>query len=140
MKEKVFEFLKTKLTGVQESYLQGVASQLSKTITTEEQIETTITAGVINVIKHSAQVLQTEGDKRATEAQKSAIENYKRKHNLDDNIGGVDSGNGQPKWFKDYLKKQEKATMELIGLLVGNQPIQVMKTIATLVTILKEKK
>ena len=85
MKEKILAFLKSKLTGVSESYLSGVAETLSKTITEESQIETAISAGVIETLKFSAAQLQIEGDKRATEAQKTAVKNAFEKLGLDEN-------------------------------------------------------
>lgn len=84
MKEKILAFLKTKLTGVSESFLLGVADLYSKTITEDTQIETTLSAGVIDLIKLSAGQLQTEGDKRATEAAKTALANWRKEKGLDE--------------------------------------------------------
>ena len=85
MKEKILTFLKSKLSGVSESFLLGVAEHYSKTVTEEKQIETTFTDGVIDLLKSNAGLLQTEGDKRATEAAKTALKNYQEKHGLDEN-------------------------------------------------------
>lgn len=85
MKEKILAFLKTRLTGVQESFLLGVADLYSKTITDETQIETTLSGGVIDLLKLSAGQLQTEGDRRATEATKTAVKNALEKFGLDEN-------------------------------------------------------
>ncbi len=82
MKEKILAFLKTKLSGVQVTYLEGVAEMYSKTITEESQIETTFNEGVVSVLKFSATHSQSESDRRATEAQQTGIANYEKKHNL----------------------------------------------------------
>jgi hypothetical protein len=128
MKEKIVLFLKTKLNGVQESYLQGVAEHYSKTVTDEKQIETTFTDGVIDLLKLNASLLQAEGDKRATEAQKTALKNFQEKHGLDENGKLIDDpskrGPGrpkkdvepdpdEPKWFTAYKKEQQEATEKL---------------------------
>lgn len=94
MKEKVLAFLKTKLNGVAESYLLGVADYYAKTITEESQIETTLNDGVVNLLKFNASQLQVEGDRRATEAQKTALKNFLEKNGLDEN--GKPKANPQP--------------------------------------------
>lgn len=85
MKEKILAFLKSKLTGVSEAYLSGVADLFGETITEESQIETTFPDGVIKLLKHNSGQLQTEGDRRATEAQKTAVKNALEKLGLDEN-------------------------------------------------------
>lgn len=101
MKEKILQFLKTnaKLSGVQDSYLLGVAEHYAKSITDETQIATTFTDGVVDFIKLNAGLLQSDGDKRATEAAKTALKNYQDKHGLDEN--------GQP-IKKAETKKKKK--------------------------------
>jgi len=86
MKEKILSFLKTntKLQGVPENYLLGVAEHYSKTVTEETQIATTFTDGVIDLLKLNANLLQSEGDKRATEASKTALKNFQKEHGLNE--------------------------------------------------------
>lgn len=100
MKEKIYAFLKTKLQGVPENYLLGVADHYSKTVTEETKIETTFTDGVIDFIKHNAAFIQSEGDRRATEASKTALKNYLEKHGLDEN--------GKPIETKPPKKKKKE--------------------------------
>ena len=85
MREKVLAFLKGKLQGTSESYLNGVADFYAKTITEETEIETTLNDGVIGLLKLNAGILQTEGDRRATEATKTAVKNAFEKLSLDEN-------------------------------------------------------
>ena len=82
MKEKILAFLKTKLSGVPNSFLEGVSHQLTTTITEESQIETVINAGLIAALQASAQYSQQEGDRRATTATETAIKGYEQKYNL----------------------------------------------------------
>ncbi len=74
-----------KLQGTSESYWRGVAQHYAKTITDETQIETTLDDGVIGLLKLNAGILQTEGDRRATEATKTAVKNAFEKLGLDEN-------------------------------------------------------
>lgn len=127
MKEKILSFLKSKLTGVSESYLSGVAEFYSKTITEDSQLETTFPDGVIELLKHNAGLLQTEGDRRATEAQKTAVKNALEKLGLDET--GKPKGTPPtpptppdpniPKWFTEWTAKQEQETTALKSKLEG---------------------
>lgn len=81
MKEKILQALKTKYTGVQALVLDRVADELAKTVTEEANIETAI-GGVGGLITTFNSILQSEGDRRATDAQKTAIGNYEKQHNL----------------------------------------------------------
>ena len=101
MKEKIFNFLKTKLAGfaggVQEFFLLGFADHYAKTINDESQIATTITDGAIDQIKVAYTLYDTEAIRRAAEAQKTALKNFQEKHGLDEN--------GKP--IEDPKKKKE---------------------------------
>lgn len=119
MKEKILAFLKTRLQGVSESYLNGVADLYGKTLTEEAQIETTFTDGVIDLIKLSAGQLQTEGDKRATEAAKTALKNYQEKHGLDEN----GKPKGQPK-TDDPPKPDDLKTLIQEAINAAINPLQ----------------
>jgi hypothetical protein len=101
MKEKILVFLKSKLTGVSESFLSGVADTFSKTIKEEKDIETVIPDGIIEALKYSATQLQIEGDRRATEAQKTALKNFQEKHGLDENGERIKGKPGRPAKSKD---------------------------------------
>jgi hypothetical protein len=121
MKEKILIFLKTKLTGVAENYLLGVAEHYSKTITDDKQIETTLTDGVIDLLKLNAGLLQQEGDKRATEAQKTALKNFLEKHGLNEDGTQAkkpgrppkESDPEEPAWFKAYREQSDATVTEL---------------------------
>lgn len=76
MKEKILEALKTKFSGVNANILNRVADKLSKTVTTEDQVQTAVDGVTFQ------NVLESYGDSRATEASSSAVQNYEKKHNL----------------------------------------------------------
>ena len=80
MKEKIFEALKTKFKefGVPASILEGVADKLSKTVTTEDQIETAVSGVNFETLS------QSEIDRRTIGVVEKAIENYEKKHGLKD--------------------------------------------------------
>lgn len=84
MKEKILAFLKGRLQGTSESYLNGIAEYYAKTITDETQIEATLTDGVVDLLKLNAGLLQSEGDRRATDATKTAVRNAFEKLGLDE--------------------------------------------------------
>lgn len=122
MKEKIIAFLKTKLSGVPENYLLGVAEHFSKTVTKETEIETTFTDGVIDLLKLNAGLLQSEGDKRVTEATKTALKNFQDKHGLNEDGTPIkketkkkkdESDPDEPGWFKTYREQKDIELLEL---------------------------
>lgn len=122
MKDKILSHLKTRLPGVAENYLVGVAEHYAKTMTDETQIETTLTDGVIDLLKLNATFLQTEGDKRATEAADTALKNYRKKHGLDENGKPIETikpikkdvtDPEEPAWFKSYRETKDAELAEL---------------------------
>lgn len=119
MKTKIFAHLKTKLPGVPDAYLQGVADQYGKTITDEAQIATAINDGTIEVLRTSALYAQQEGDRRAQGAQKTALDEFRKKHNLDENGKPIQTptpppgtppvgGEEMPAWGKVLLETVTK--------------------------------
>jgi len=122
MKEKILTFLKSKLTGVSESFLLGVADTFSKTVKEEKDIETTITDGIIETLKYSATQLQVEGDRRATEAQKTALKNYQEKYGLNEDGTSIKKvikpedvkpDLNEPAWFTVFKKEQGESITAL---------------------------
>lgn len=119
MKDKILAFLKAKLTGIPNAFLEGVSNQLATTITDEAQIETVCNTGLIASLKTAADYAQQEGDRRATTATDTAIKGYETKHNLKD---GKSAANNQsdksnqnqnqntdevPSYLKPFLAKLE---------------------------------
>lgn len=147
MKEKILAFLKTnaKLQGVQESYLLGVADHFSKTITEETQISATFSDGVLDLLKLNAGLLQSEGDKRATEASQTALKKYREKHGLDENGKPIEDPSKkkvnnpdpeEPAWFKAY---REKSETELATLKTKLETQEKEKSTALLTSKVTEK-
>ncbi len=93
MKQAILTALNGKFTGVSAAILGRVADKLisSGKVTKEEDVANVV-AGVT-----FQQVLEQYGDSRADEAQKSAVKNYEKTHNLKDgkpveDANGVKSG------------------------------------------------
>lgn len=78
MKEKILEALKTKFNGVKDEILDRIATKAAKTVTTDEELTTYIEGVTFQTI------LDAEGDRRATDAQKTAVANYEKKHKIKD--------------------------------------------------------
>lgn len=97
MKKQILEALKTKFPGVNESILGRIADKLAQTATTEQEATTAVEGVTI------AQLLESYGDSRATEAQKTAVQNYEKKHGLKD---GQKAEGGEP------AKKTEPAAQD----------------------------
>jgi hypothetical protein len=78
MKSKILEALKTKHTGVGDTVLNRIADKLARTVTTEDGVATAVDAVTLQSI------IESEADRRATEATQSAVGNYEKKHGLKD--------------------------------------------------------
>lgn len=110
MKEKLLAALKTKFSGVQDAILNRVADKLSKTVTTDDQVQTAVDGVTFQ------NVLESYGDSRATEATTSSVLNYEKKHNLKDGkVVTVPPANEPPKpdddapaWAKAMMKQNEE--------------------------------
>lgn len=91
MEKKILDALTEKYTGVKESILRRVAAKLAKTVENDDDIATAVEGAF-------ADVLEAYGDQRATDAQKTAVANYERKHNLKDGkaINGGEPDNDEP--------------------------------------------
>lgn len=98
MKEKILQLLRAKFQGTHNVVLDRVADHLSQTVKEESELETAI-AGVEPLVKSFSEVLQSETDRRVTDAQKKAIDNFRQKHGLDEN--------GKPIQDPDFEKKDD---------------------------------
>lgn len=80
MKQKIIEGLKTKFTGVEDKTIERICEKLlAKTTPANEEEVKKLVEGVT-----FKQVMESYADARVTEATKSAIENYEKKHNIKD--------------------------------------------------------
>lgn len=76
--EQILAGLKTKFQGVEDATLQRIASKKSEGVTDESKVNS-IVEGI-----SFQDVLTSYGDYRADGAQKTAISNYEKKHNVKD--------------------------------------------------------
>ena len=105
MKEKILAGLKTKFQGVQDAALGRIADKLSKTVTSEDEVDNAV-GGVT-----FQQVIDSEADNRVS----SALSTYEKKHNLKEGKSITDPEGGEnskgkkkkededdePKWVKE---------------------------------------
>lgn len=113
MKEKILELLRAKFNGTPNKVLDRVADHLSQTVTDESQLETAI-AGVQPLVTSFAEILQSETDRRVTEATSKALDNWRKKHGLDENgkpiqqpnppVDTPGGGNDVPAWAKGLME------------------------------------
>lgn len=78
MFEKILAGLKTKFPGVDSKILERIAKKKAETTTTEEEVKTVVDGVTFQSI------IESEGDRRANEAQTTAITNYEKKYKLKD--------------------------------------------------------
>lgn len=76
--EQILAGLKTKFQGVEDATLQRIASKKSEGVTDESKVNS-IVEGI-----SFQDVLNSYGDYRADGAQKTAVTNYEKKHNIKD--------------------------------------------------------
>ena len=89
MREKILEALKARFTGVSDTILNRIADKLAKTVSSEEGVGPAVDGVTFQ------QIIDGEGDRRATEATTSAVSNYEKKHGLKD--GQKVEGGGETK-------------------------------------------
>jgi len=110
MEKKILDALTEKYTGVKDSILRRVATKLAKTVNSEDDIATAVEGAF-------ADVLEAYGDQRATDATKTAVLNYEKKHNLKDGKAisggeptqeptseGEPGGDEAPAWAKKLIE------------------------------------
>lgn len=78
MFEKILAGLKTKFPGVDSKILERIAKKKAETTTTEDEVKTIVDGVTFQSI------IESEGDRRANEAQTTAITNYEKKYKLKD--------------------------------------------------------
>ena len=131
MEKKILDALIEKYTGVKEPILRRVAAKLAKTVENEDDIATAIEGAFTDV-------LEAYGDQRATDAQKTAVANYERKHNLKDGKA-VDGGkpddepapipaDDTPEWAKALLEAN-KNLKERLDAMDGEKRSQSRRSI-----------
>jgi hypothetical protein len=130
MEIKILNALTEKFTGVKESILRRVAAKLAKTVESEDDIATAVEGAITDV-------LEAYGDQRATDAQKTAIANYERKHGLKDGKA-VDGGEpGQepvqghddtPEWALQLIEAN-KSLKERLDRMDGERVVKSRRSI-----------
>ena len=131
MEKKILDALIEKYTGVKEPILRRVATKLAKTVENEDDIATAVEGAFTDV-------LEAYGDQRATDAQKTAVANYERKHGLKDGKA-VDGGkpdeepeqkpaDDTPEWAKALIEAN-KSLKERLDAMDGEKRSQSRRSV-----------
>lgn len=114
MKQTIIDLLKTKFEGVDESILSRIAeTKAAKSVKTEDDANAYVKGITLN------QLLSSYGDIRSTEAQRSAVSNYEKKHGIKDGkkvsveddhetLDNEDNNDDMPAWAKAMLESNKK--------------------------------
>ena len=114
MKQTIIDLLKTKFEGVDESILSRIAeTKAAKSVKTEDDANAYVEGITLN------QLLSSYGDIRSTEAQRSAVSNYEKKHGIKDGkkvsveddhktLDNEDNNDDMPAWAKAVLESNKK--------------------------------
>lgn len=123
MHKIALDALKTRFEGISESVLDRMAKKIAKTATTAEEVKSTVEEVTIQ------QIIDAEGDRRATDAQKTAVANYERKHGLKDGKSiepseqneptephGNKDPEDMPQWAKTLVENNAKLQQQLAAM------------------------
>ena len=153
MRKAILDALKAKFQGVSDAVLSRIANKLAKTVTSQEQVATSVEGVTLQ------QVIDSYADHRATEAQQTAVQNYESKYGLKDGEkvtpvtvqqqGGQPTG-GQPtqptagatetpEWAKQLIE-QNKALTDRIAKMEGQRTTDSRKQqLSTIIAKLPEQ-
>lgn len=153
MYQIILNALKAKFQGVSDAVLSRIANKLAKTVTSQEQVATSVEGVTLQ------QVIDSYADHRATEAQQTAVQNYESKYGLKDGEkvtpvtvqqqGGQPTG-GQPtqptagatetpEWAKQLIE-QNKALTDRIAKMEGQRTTDSRKQqLSTIIAKLPEQ-
>lgn len=129
MKKIILDALKAKYVGVSESILNRMAEKLVKTVTKEEDVAAAVEAVTFQ------QVIDSEADRRATEASQSAVANYEKRHSLKEGqpVAGGEQGKedepgagGEPTGGGDIASQIQAAVKAAVSPLM--QEIETLKS------------
>ena len=148
MYQLILNALKAKFQGVSDNVLSRIANKLAKTVTSQEQIATSVEGVTLK------QVIDSYADHRATEATQTAVQNYESKYGLKDGAkvnvtaptqGGQPTGQQAggavetPEWAKQLLE-QNKALTDRLAKIEGQRTTDNRKQqLQTIVAKLPEK-
>lgn len=105
MQESIFNELKTKFEGVEDTILNRVAAKLAETAKTEEEAKTAAAAVTLQ------RIIESYGDSRATEAAHTAVANYEKKFKIK-NGEKVKTGDEAPEKGSTVTTPKETADVQ----------------------------
>lgn len=122
MKQTIIDLLKTKFEGVDESILSRIAdTKAAKAVKTDEEANAYVEGVTLN------HLLNSYGDIRSTEAQRTAVSNYEKKYGLKDGKKAEGGGHTEPKedddddiqapaWAKSLIEQNRKLSEEVAAM------------------------
>lgn len=121
MEKEILQALKGKFEGVSDQILVRVARKLAETVKATDDI-----AGAVDNVTFQA-VLESYGDARATDATKTAVLNYEKKHGLKDGVKTdqkpaepqppADGGKeGIPEWAKALIESNKSLSAQVAAM------------------------
>lgn len=109
--------IEAKFEGISQNVADRLASKLAKSVTTEDQVKTAIDG------LSWQSIIDSYADSRASEAARTAVENYEKRHKLKDGKPQEiplpepkpepQGGEQQPEWVKALLKSNEALSARL---------------------------
>lgn len=112
--QKILDALKSKYSNVPKAVLERVAKILSKTCTEEDKITETV-EGASDMVSEFADLVQKEGDRRVSEAQKKAQEK-KDPTQTQDPPKSESKDDDMPAWAKSLLDSNKQLAEKLSTL------------------------
>lgn len=128
--EQILAGLKTKFKGVEDATLQRIATNKSEGVTDEKQV-----TAIIDGISFQ-DVLQSYGDYRADDAQKTAVKSYEKKYNIKDGKAVEDP---TKKVEPTPPKKSEEKTEPSLAEQIASAVTAAMKPINDQITAMNAK-
>lgn len=116
MKKKIIEALTTKFEGVEANILDRVAEKLSKTVKSEDEIQTAVDGVTFQ------SMLESYADSRTNEAVATAVANYEKKYNLKD--GKPTQVEPSPKPTTEPTKQTEEIPPYIKAIMEQNKRLE----------------
>lgn len=133
MKEKLLNALKLKFPGVSETSLSIIATNKAGSIADEAQIDSVAESITFD------QVMQSVVDSRIADANKKAVDKFKKAHGIKDDEPvqqqqqtqtQTQTNDDTPQWAKDLIKQNQELTTKLAGFETKTKQQQLSEKLA----------
>lgn len=139
MNKQLFALLKTKFDGVQDAILKRVAEKYGQNIS--ETADEDELQGIVDDVTFQ-NVLESYGDSRATEASRTAVENFRKKQGNNQNSKAGQSQDqpvdqlpdDTPKWARSLIQTNQELQKKVEGLEKKERTKSLTETVHTKLT------